>query len=73
MPKHQEAAVIGRLSICWKCESEFPLDEDAMTEDKPRCFNCRHKIKTDAEKIQEYLAAVGTASNDDNDDNDEKD
>ena len=37
-----EHLVEGRVSICWTCDAEFVLDEDAMKEDMPRCFTCRN-------------------------------
>lgn len=47
MPKHLEATVEGKNSICWGCGEEFPLDADSMLEDKPRCLKCRGIIIED--------------------------
>jgi hypothetical protein len=41
MPKHMEDLMMGKRSICWNCESEFPLDIDAMKMDMPVCMKCR--------------------------------
>lgn len=32
----------GRYSLCWDCEKQFRLDEEAMKEDRPRCADCRN-------------------------------
>ena len=50
--------IIGRKSVCWECRTEFVLDENALTEDQPRCITCREPelseiINTD--KLNEYL------------------
>jgi len=43
MPPNLEELLLGRASICNECGVTFPLDEDSMLEDMPRCFKCRHK------------------------------
>ena len=40
-PKHMESMVEGKQSICNQCGDEFILNVDALSEDKPRCENCR--------------------------------
>lgn len=52
MPKHMEQIVLGKKSICWSCDAQFSLDEEAMQEDKPRCWQCRHpKEMSDEDKF----------------------
>jgi len=29
------------MSICWQCSEIFKLDDDAIEEDMPKCFDCR--------------------------------
>jgi hypothetical protein len=41
----QSYVLISRASICWGCGREFPLDEDALEEDMPRCIECRSGLK----------------------------
>lgn len=41
MPRHLEATVEGKATICWQCGNDFVLDRDAMLEDSPRCPKCR--------------------------------
>ena len=38
----QENVIVDRNSICWGCKNKFQMDEDAMKEDMPRCFECRN-------------------------------
>lgn len=38
----QAYIIEGRYSMCWECGQKFVMDEDAMMEDMPRCFNCRN-------------------------------
>ena len=33
--------LIGKAAICWDCESPFEVSETSLTEDKPRCNECR--------------------------------
>lgn len=40
MPKYYENGLIGKKSICWNCDSEFILDERAMSMDMPVCISC---------------------------------
>jgi hypothetical protein len=56
----QENVIVGRFSQCWGCGLKFIMDEDAMKEDQPRCFACRHpefNLSDDdiAEKLKEAL------------------
>ena len=64
MPKHQEAAVNGRLSRCWGCDTEFVLDNAAMTEDNPRCEDCRAGNKHSSEDILSALEQMNLAEKD---------
>lgn len=41
MPKHMEDMMLGKTSICWNCEDNFPLDSDALRMDMPICMKCR--------------------------------
>lgn len=50
MPKHLEATVEGKSSICWQCGNDFILDIESMDEDTPRCKKCRG-IEEVAEQI----------------------
>jgi len=64
MPKHYENMVLGKMSICWGCGNEFILDERAMLQDMPECYNCAKGItQKDNEvikdfNIDEYLADI---------------
>lgn len=31
----------GHQSICWGCNEEFTLDEEALKDDQPKCNDCR--------------------------------
>ena len=44
MPPHLNSLIEGRSSICWECEDKFILDDNAMKELRPRCFNCRSEV-----------------------------
>lgn len=37
----QQYTILSRGSRCWECGSIFPLSDEAMEEDRPRCNACR--------------------------------
>lgn len=41
--------VVGKKSICWKCEDEFIISKDVtrFNRVKPKCNKCRGKVKKD--------------------------
>jgi hypothetical protein len=41
MPPQWEYLMSSRWSICWSCGQKFGLDDEALTEDQPRCAGCR--------------------------------
>lgn len=41
MPSHLSSMVVGRSSYCWQCGDKFRLDENSVSEDRPRCISCR--------------------------------
>lgn len=43
MPRNMEARVLGKASICWKCNQQIVLDETNMENDKPICHSCSGK------------------------------
>ena len=49
IPNYMESTIIGRKSICWECDSDFILDENAILHDKPLCGDCRGLIKIENE------------------------
>lgn len=58
MPPHLNGILVGRYSICWQCNDKFVLDDDALSEDMPRCADCRLKdVHID---IDEVLASRET-------------
>jgi hypothetical protein len=46
----------GRLSICWECNEEFTLDDEALKDDMPKCDNCRRKMEggPSRDEVNEY-------------------
>lgn len=40
MPPHMSDLVIGKGSLCWKCENELIMDDRSMAMDKPLCEDC---------------------------------
>lgn len=40
MPKHMEAMVPGKASLCWECGEEIILTPQNMQSDKPVCDDC---------------------------------
>lgn len=44
MPKHMEAMVPGKNSVCWMCLKDFVLDEKTMEIQKPFCKSCLTKL-----------------------------
>lgn len=55
---HQGLAhiLVGKISICWECNEEFMTDEGALTEDMPRCAECR--IGRVMEHVEEKTATI---------------
>jgi len=51
MPNTLENLVIGKKSICWKCEQPFIFDIESMKLDKPICSNCRLNVPEDETDI----------------------
>lgn len=43
MPKHMEAFVEGKVSICWGCDKNLVMDIDRMKYDNPICLECEIK------------------------------
>jgi hypothetical protein len=58
IPKHQEPLIEGRYSFCWGCGERFILDEDALKEDMPRCFTCRHPSLVEEFDVDEYIGRM---------------
>jgi hypothetical protein len=56
MPKHMESIVPGKNSYCWECDSQMILDSINMSEDRPRCTNCRLGINP--ESIESIIGGV---------------
>lgn len=52
MPKNMEGLLIGKTSICWECEAEFPITINQIRKaiKKPRCMSCRKRLKEDDAK-----------------------
>jgi hypothetical protein len=47
--------VVGKLSICWKCNKPFKLDSEVVMRHprtKPKCLDCR-KGKTAEERVED--------------------
>lgn len=40
-PPHLHDLLIGKASICWGCGNQFTMDEDSLTEDFPKCMDCK--------------------------------
>ncbi len=36
-----EHTLPGQLSVCWGCGDDFTLDEIALRDDQPKCYDCR--------------------------------
>ena len=49
MPKHMENLINGKDSYCWECDAHITLNPSNMSENKPRCENCRLGIKPEIE------------------------
>lgn len=43
MPKHMEAIIPGKSTICWKCGEKTVMDSRTMAMDKPLCVDCDPK------------------------------
>lgn len=41
--------LLGKPSVCWKCEQDFILTRDNLETAKPRCLNC-----ADTKEAREY-------------------
>lgn len=41
----------GRTALCWECNEEFTLDEDALKDDMPKCVECRMRARGIPENI----------------------
>jgi hypothetical protein len=39
--KGLEHILVGKSSICWGCGDEFLFDESALSEEMPKCIECR--------------------------------
>jgi hypothetical protein len=33
--------LLGKTAICWECSEQFTVDEYALRDDMPKCFDCR--------------------------------
>ena len=55
MPKHYEATLPGKATICWECGEVTVLDERNMQLDKPVCYNCTPEGKA----IKKHLEEIG--------------
>lgn len=54
MPRHLENTLLGKASICWKCENNFILDTLNMMDDRPICNECVPKSE-ETNKLLDYL------------------
>lgn len=54
MPADLTETLPGKASICWKCGSEFILDDDNMKNNKPICADCNPTIKSMAELLTDF-------------------
>lgn len=48
--------VVGKKSICWKCNKEFTLDVEIIIRhprSRPTCFSCRKGVKMKPEEAKE--------------------
>jgi hypothetical protein len=52
--KSNIALSLGKRSICWRCGSEFILDEYSLRLAKPHCSEC-HKPKGIKESLEEIV------------------
>lgn len=41
----QELIIIGRLSICWRCEEDFEMTRELMIINNPVCEDCMAILK----------------------------
>ena len=55
MPPHIEQMVIGRNSICWKCDGKMILDPINMKDEHPICNECASINRV---RIEEFIPAT---------------
>jgi hypothetical protein len=68
LPKHMEATIEGKNSICWSCGEIFQLDMGALGSVKPTCFHCRTGVLREQpvieapldDKLKELLEKLNT-------------
>lgn len=54
MPRNMKLGILGKKSICWNCGDEFILDERAMKDEKPICFDCTPEGKLSDFDMEEF-------------------
>lgn len=55
MPLNVAGNVVGKLSICWRCEKEFELTPNLMKKVKPVCAECAEAL----DAINQFLNDKG--------------
>ena len=43
--------LIGKQAVCWECGETFTLDEEALKDEMPKCFDCRMRGLGDIESV----------------------
>ena len=57
--------IVGRISLCNRCEKEFVLDKENVRLAKPHCLNCtKTKKEISVSAVADYLASLVGDSND---------
>lgn len=43
---HQGLAhlLLGKTGICWECGEQFMIDEYALKDEQPKCYDCRSDV-----------------------------
>jgi formylmethanofuran dehydrogenase subunit E len=54
MPHDLNDTLPGKMSICWKCGSEFILDDANMLNSKPICADCNPTIKSMGDLLNQF-------------------
>lgn len=55
--------IVGKLSLCTQCHSQFQLTRDDLRRSRPRCINCSDTQKAkDARKAFDLTRELGTSS-----------
>lgn len=63
-PHHiRRELVTGRVSICWRCETPFPMTKHAATLVRPHCISCtKSEKKEDLDILRDYLDKLTDSS-----------